>query len=263
MDANDRKVAIVTGSATGVGAATCKQLSSKGWNVVINYSRSEEDAYKTADECRKAGVDADVLVLKADVSVKQDCTAMVEATIAEWGRIDALVNNAGVTKYCDYNDLEGLTKEDFLRLYSVNVIGAYQMTSLVVPYMKRNGEGAIVNTSSISALTGIGSSIAYAASKGALTTLTLALAHALKPDIRVNAVCPGFIQGRWTQNMLGDNYEKVKKNFEGAALLEKTAKPEEVAETIVYLVCYAGMITGQVWTIDGGFTINHISTGDK
>ncbi len=247
---NDKKVALVTGSATGVGAATCKLLASKSWDVVINYSRSETEAEATAVSCRALGSDA--LVCKANVAEDADCRDMVGMVVERFGRIDALVNNAGTTRYCSFDDLEGLTKDDFMFLYGVNVVGAYQVTRAVVPHLKEATNPAIVNTSSISAISGIGSSIAYAASKGALSTMTLSLAHALAPDVRVNAVCPGFIQGRWTKDFLRDRYDSVKSGVESATLLQKTAVPEDIARTIVYLIEDALMTTGEILTVDGG-----------
>ncbi len=250
----DRKVALVTGSATGVGAATCLQLADRGWNVVVNYSRSSEEAEATASRCREAG--SEVLVCRADVANDQDCREMVEQTVSKFGRIDALVNNAGTTRFCDYADLEGLSEEDFVFLYRVNVIGAYQVTRAAVPHLRQAQDPSIVNTSSISAISGVGSSIAYAASKGALTTMTLSLAHALAPEIKVNAVCPGFIQGRWTKNFLGDRYEQVKDRMAGTTLLAKTALPEDIANSIVHLIVGAPMVTGQILVLDGGQLVN-------
>jgi len=172
------KTAIVTGSSTGVGAATCIELAKRGWNVVINYSRSKQQAYDLAETCKNLG--AKTLICEANVANEADCKRMVTETIKMWGRIDVLINNAGPTKFCDYSDLDGLTKKDFQDVYEVNVIGAYQMVKFAAPYLKAVN-GAIVNISSISAISGVGSSIAYAASKGALSTMTLSLAHALAP----------------------------------------------------------------------------------
>lgn len=254
------KVAIITGSATGVGSATAKQLATLGWNVVINYTRSKTEAEETEKICREAGVDT--LLIQADVSKDEDCQQMVAATVDKWGHIDALVNNAGMTMYCDYGDLNGLQMEDFQRIYAVNVVGAYQMARAVVPHMKKAGEGSIVNTSSISALTGVGSSMAYAASKGAMNTLTLSLAQALGPEIRVNAVCPGFIQGRWIKNGVGEErYEALRSAIESVAPLQKTATPEEVADAIVFFVTGAKIATAQLMVLDGGYHLNQRPPG--
>jgi len=250
----ESKVAIVTGSASGVGAATCLQLAQKGWNVVVNYSRSKEEAKETAAKCREFG--HGVLLVKGDVSQDNDCIQLVEAATKAWGRIDALVNNAGRTKFCDYDKLDGLSTDDFLQLYEVNVVGAYQMTRACAPYLKEM-KGVVVNTSSISAMSGVGSSIAYAASKGALSTMTLSLAHALAPNVRVNAVNPGFIDGRWTRKFLAERYEEVSSRIAAGALLNKVATPEDIAKTIVYLIVGAVASTGQILVVDNGQLGNH------
>ncbi|MDA0194006.1 MAG: SDR family NAD(P)-dependent oxidoreductase [Bacteroidetes bacterium] len=250
---NNSKVAIITGSATGVGAATAILLARRGWNVVINYSRSKTEAEDTAKLCKSNG--ADFLIIEADVSSDEQSANMVSQTIKRWGRLDALVNNAGTTRFCDYGNLEGLSKKDFLDLYEVNVVGAYQMSKYAAPYLK-SVKGCIVNTSSISAISGVGSSIAYAASKGALSTMTLSLAHALAPEVRVNAVCPGFIQGRWTKGFLGDRYETVKKSIEKQTIIGRTSLPEDIAKSIVYLIEDAPTTTGQFLVVDGGQLVN-------
>lgn len=249
--AEARRVAIVTGSATGVGAATARLLAGRGWNVVVNYTKSEAEARETQAACAVLG--ADTLLCQADVANDDDCRRMVAETMAKWGRVDALVNNAGTTKFVDHANLEGLSAEDFLRIYSVNVVGVFQMTRAVAPHMKAAGHGAIVNVSSIAGVMGIGSSIAYVASKGALNTMTLSLARVLGPEIRVNAVCPGFIEGRWLRQGLGDAaYEAAKATQERTAPLRKVATPDDVAEAIVWLIEGARHITGEVIMVDGG-----------
>ncbi|MCH8894307.1 MAG: SDR family oxidoreductase, partial [Chloroflexi bacterium] len=178
-------VIIVTGSATGLGAAIVKQLAAKEARVVINYTKSEKEAHDTEAVCDYLG--AESLLCKADVSVDEDCRRMAAEAVEKWGRIDGLVNNAARSVFADSKDLEALSAQQFMDVYSVNVVGAYQMTRAVAPHIKAQGDGSIVNVSSISALTGAGSSIAYVASKGALNTMTTALARALAPEIRVNA----------------------------------------------------------------------------
>lgn len=251
---SENKVALITGSATGVGAATALILAEKGWNIVINYSRSADEAKKTDAECREFG--NEVMVCKADVSIDSECRSLVKKTVDEWGRIDAVVNNAGRTKFCNYADLDSLTGDDFLNLYQMNVVSAYQVTRAAVPFLKKSKYAAIVNTSSVSAISGVGSSIAYAASKGALCTLTRSLAHALAPEIRVNAICPGFIEGRWTKNFLGEKYPETKVSVEKSTLLNRISFPEDIAKGIVFLVEDAVMMTGEILTIDGGKLIN-------
>jgi len=251
---NAKKVALITGSATGVGAATAMTLARNGWNVAINYSRSEKEAYATAEQCEGHG--AETIVIKANVAMDSECRAMVAQVADKWGRMDALVNNAGITRFCDYQNLDGLEMDDFLDVYKVNVVGTYQVTRAAVPLLQLSDTACVVNTSSISAISGIGSSIAYAASKGALSTMTLSLAHALAPTIRVNGVCPGFIQGRWTKGFLGERYEAVKQGIENSTLLHRTALPSDVADSIVYLIEHANLVTGELLVIDGGQLIN-------
>jgi len=244
-------VVIVTGSATGIGAATAQLLAKQGARVVVNYTRSEKEAKDTAAACERLGAEA--LLCKADVAQDGDCRRMAEAAVKRWGRIDGLVNNAGTTKFVTHDNLEGLTAEDFQRIFAVNVIGIYQMTRAVAPQMKAQGSGSVVNISSIAGVMGIGSSIAYAASKGAANTLTLSLARALGPEIRVNAVCPGFVQGRWLRGGLGDEaYEAHMKSAEKQTPLRRAGTPEDMAEAAVWLLAGSRNITGEILMCDAG-----------
>ena len=255
-------VAIVTGSSSGVGAACARQLAGRGCNVVINYSRNEAGAKATEAACRALGVET--LVVRADVAEDAACRRLAAAADAKWGRIDALVNNAGTTKFCAHDDLEGLSKQDFLDIYSVNTVGAYQMTRAVVPTMKRGGRGSVVNVASIAAVMGIGSSVAYAASKGAMVTMTLSLARALGPEIRVNAICPGFIQGEWLRDGMGaETYERTKTFLEATNPLRLTTTPDAVAEAILYFVCGADVVTGETLILDGGMHLNTAPLGRR
>jgi len=244
-------VTIVTGSATGVGAACAKLLASKGCNVVINYTKSEAEAKATQRECEALGVET--LLCQADVSIDADCRRMAAAAIEKWGRIDGLINNAGTTQFVNHANLEGLTADDFHRIYAVNVIGPYQMTRAVAAQMKAQGCGAVVNVSSIAGVMGVGSSIAYTASKGALNTMTLSLARALGPEIRVNTICPGFIQGRWLRGGMGDDaYEAAKAAQERNTPLRKAGTPEDMAQAAVWFVEGADLITGEILIVDAG-----------
>src|SRR5512145_1677244 len=230
-----KRVAIITGSSRGVGAATARLLARKHYHVVINYTKSEKEARDVQAACEALG--AETLLCRANVSEDEDCRRLVGETMAKWGRIDALVNNAGTTKFCAHDDLEGLTKEDFLSIYNTNLVGPYQMIRAVAPHMKKIGKGAVVNIASTAGINGNGSSVAYCASKGALITMTRSLARALGPEIRVNAVCPGFIQGEWLQGGMGaENYEKLKKYLEATVPLRMTATPEKIAPTILYFI---------------------------
>ena len=245
-------VAIVTGSARGVGAATAKMLAEKGCNVVINYSKSDAQAREIETLCGE--LEVETLLCKADVANDEDCRRMVMEAVEKWGRLDVLVNNAGTTKFCAHDNLDGLSKEDFLHIYGINVVGAYQMIRAAAPHMKKAGKGSIVNVASIAGVTGIGSSVAYAASKGALITMTLSLARVLGPEIRMNAVCPGFIQGSWLREGMGEEtYEFTKQYLESSTPLRMTATPETVAESIMYFITGAPLVTGETLILDGGF----------
>jgi len=244
-------VIIVTGSATGLGAAVVKQVAAKGARVVINYTKSEKEAHETEAVCDYLGVES--LLCKADVSVDEDCRRIAAEAMEKWGRIDGLVNNAARSVFANNNDLESLSGQQFMDVYSVNVVGAYQMTRAAAPHIKAQGGGSIVNVSSISAITGSGSSIAYAASKGALNTMTTALARALAPEIRVNSVLPGAFPSRWWAEGLGEEGAKALfDKFTDQVPLHSVADPESVAKTIVWLLKDASYITGEMIKIDSG-----------
>src|SRR5438552_10342698 len=195
----DGLCAIVTGSASGLGAATAAILAKGGARIVVNYSSSKAEAEATADLCRKAG--AEVVVVQGDVSRDDDCKK-IAAAAASWGGLDVLVNNAGTTKHVAHDNLDGLSAEDFQRIYAVNTIGPFQMVRAARALLEAGAKAAghasaVVNVSSVAGISGVGSSIAYAASKGALNTMTLSLSRALAPAIRVNTVCPGYIDTPW------------------------------------------------------------------
>ena len=244
-------VFIVTGSATGLGAAVARRLAGKGGRVVINYTRSVAEAEETAAACSDLG--GETILCQADVAVDEDCRRMAREALGRWGRIDVLVNNAARSKIVAHADLEGLTGEDFSQIFAVNVTGAYQMVRAVTPAMKEQGRGAIVNISSGSGFTGSGSSIAYAASKGALNTMTLSLARALAPQIRVNAVCPGVMQTRWWREGLGEeNYAGFIERYAERTLLKTAGHPDIVAETVVWLLEGAEHVTGETIQVNAG-----------
>jgi len=247
---SDRKVAIVTGSATGVGAATALSLASRGYNLLINFSRSETEAQASQAACQAAG--ADTLLVQGDVALDADCRRLTQAAVDRWGRIDALVNNAGITSFAGVANWEALDTATFERIYGVNVIGAFQMVRACLPQLKAGG-GSIVNVSSIAGALGIGSSVAYIASKGALNALTLHLARTLAPEVRVNAVCPGLITTRWFVDGVGqDNADQIQAQYEKTVPLQISCTAEDVAEAIVWLVDGARTTTGELLMLDGG-----------
>lgn len=251
----DGAAVIVTGSATGVGAACARQFAERGARVVVNYNRSVSEAEATAEACRSLG--ADVLVFQGDVAEDEACRAMVRAALAKWGRLDALVNNAAVTVKSDPFDLETLSADDFQTVFAVNVVGAYQMCRAAIPPMRSSGGGAIVNVSSNVAFTGGGSSLAYAASKGALNALTMALARTCGPEIRVNAVCPGIIDTRWMRTALGEEgYSSLVRGYSERAPLGRVATPQDVAGAVVWMVEGADFVTGELLSVDGGVRLS-------
>jgi 3-oxoacyl-[acyl-carrier protein] reductase len=196
---------LITGSGTGVGAAAALAFARRGYDVLVNNSASEEEARESERACREAG--ADTLLVRGDVSRDADCRGMVAEAVRRWGRLDVLVNNAGVgaPPGLGWDEIDPAT---FQRVDAVNVVGAFQMVRAAAPHL-RAAHGAVVNVSSIAGALGIGSSIPYVASKGALNAMTLYLARSLAPEVRVNAVCPGLITTRWFPRSIGDGARTV------------------------------------------------------
>ena len=249
-----KKVCVVTGSSSGIGAATARLFARNGYDVAVNFSRDEAPAQAVAAECRALG--ADVLVVKADVAQDGQCRAFAAAVESRWGRADVLVNNAGTTKFVDLRNLEGLSAEDFQRIYGVNVIGPFQMVRAFVPLLAAHPVASIVNVSSIAATQGIGSSLAYIASKGALNAMTVGLARALGPAIRVNGVAPGMVEGGWLKAGLGEErYQAVHRAYSARAALAAATTPEDIADAIYWLGDGARKMTGEVLLLDAGFKI--------
>jgi 3-oxoacyl-[acyl-carrier protein] reductase len=250
MARSDRKTAIVTGSGTGVGAATVLELSRRGYNALVNYSKSEREAEETAARCRVAGADA--LLVRADIAEDADCKRMVQAALERWGRLDVLVNNAGVSTFTGPANWDALDAAAFRRILDVNVLGTFQMVRACVPQLKID-RGVIVNVSSIAGALGIGSSVPYIASKGGVNAMTLYLARTLAPDVRVNAVCPGLITTRWFADGMGQaGYEAIKGRYEKVSPLGKACSAEDVAAAIVWLIEGAGTVTGELILLDSG-----------
>jgi len=250
-EVSSNKVAIITGGSRGVGAATAKLLAAKGWNVTITCTSSMDDANSVVKECEELGVEA--IALKADVSEDNSCIQTAQETINKWGRIDALVNNAGTTKFVfNHADLDGLDAEDFLHIYKVNVVGPFQMVRACKEVLLNSDNPSVVNISSIAGIKGLGSSLAYASSKGALNTMTKSMARNLGP-IRVNAICPGFIQGDWLRNGMGDDlYNAALENLTNNTPLKLTVTPEQVAEGIYSFIGINKVVTGETMLMDGG-----------
>lgn len=243
-------VAVVTGSASGVGAATARMLAGRGCRVVVNFSRSDAEAEAVRAACVDAGVDA--IACRADVSNDADCRRLVAAAVERWGRLDVLVNSAGASKLVPHADLDGLTADDFRRIYAVNTIGPFQTMRAAAPHLRASGDAAVVNVSSGAGIGARGSSIAYAASKAALNNLTLQMARVLAPEVRVNTVCPALIEGRWMKSLLGERYEAHLAQARGRNPLRRVCTPEEVACTILWLIDGARTLTGECLSMDGG-----------
>jgi 3-oxoacyl-[acyl-carrier protein] reductase len=253
----DGMCVIVTGSASGLGAATAGILAKAGARIVINYSSSKNEAEATAEACRKAGA-AEVVVVQGDVARDEDCRKIVAAA-APWGKLDALINNAGVTKHVPHDKLDQLSAEDFQRIFAVNTIGPYQMIraarSLLEAGAKASGRpAAVVNISSIAGISGGGSSVAYAASKGALNTMTLSLARALAPLIRVNTVCPGYIDTPWFTKGRGEaGAQAVRDAVIAKVPLKVASSAEDIAQAVCYLATPASSnMTGELLRMDAG-----------
>ena len=242
-----QKVALVTGSATGVGRACALRFAELGYAVIVNYSKSEVEAIETAELVEARGVP--VLVCKATVADDVQVTQMIAQTAATFGRLDVLVNNAGTTHFVAHTDLDALTDAVWDEIFQVNVKGAFYCIRAAMPLLKV-AKGSVVNVTSVAGLTGTGSSIPYAASKAALNCMTQSLARAFGPDVRVNAVAPGPILTRWLEGREGH----IQKFLEQAPL-GRAATPDDIADTVIYLATRTSLTTGQVLVVDGGRTM--------
>ncbi|MDA8545082.1 SDR family oxidoreductase [Alphaproteobacteria bacterium] len=250
------QVAIITGSSSGIGEAAAIGIAEGGGKVVINYSKSADAAEKVVAACQAAGGDA--IAVQADVSSDADCKALVDAALDKWGRLDILVNNAGTTKFMNHDDLEGLDAADFEQIYALNLIAPYQMIKQARPHLAKSDAPSIVNISSIAGVRGIGSSIAYVASKGALNSMTLALARSLGPEnIRVNAVCPGFVGTDWFRNAFGDEvFEKIAEGQRQGTPMARAGSPQDTTGPILFFAgCSSAHVTGQLLVVDAGMLL--------
>ena len=246
-----KKAALVTGSATGIGRSAVLALARAGYDVALNFSSSEAAARETAAQAHKVG--AKTLLVRCDVSDEPGVRAMLKAAEQEFGRLDVLVNNAGATAAWKPRDLESLSLEDWDRVFAVNVRGLFQVTRAAVPLL-RQSKGCIVNTASIVGLRPGPQPLPYAASKAAVINLTKTLAWNLGPEIRVNAVAPGWMEGDWMKRMLGDKYQDLMDKRAKATPLKRVLTADDVAETMMSLVQSNRFVTGEVIVIDGGFT---------
>jgi 3-oxoacyl-[acyl-carrier protein] reductase len=246
----EKRVALVTGASTGIGRATAVALANAGFDVAINYSRSEASAGETARQAREKG--AKTWLVKCDVSDDPSVRNMLAGIAQEFGRLDALVNNAGTTTEVKPQDFDGLTAEEWDRVFAVNVRGVFQVTRAAVPLLKKAG-GSIVNTASIVGLRPGPQPLPYAASKAAIVSLTKLLALNLGPEIRVNAVAPGWMEGDWMKRMLTDRYDDLMARRAKNTPLRRCVTARDVAEVIVNLITSNRMVNGEVVVVDGGF----------
>jgi 3-oxoacyl-[acyl-carrier protein] reductase len=248
------KVAIVTGSSSGVGAETAFKLASLGAKVVVNYASSKAGADATVARIVAAGYEA--ICFQADVSDNSQCLALVQAAVDHFGRLDILVNNAGTTSFVAHKELDLLSDDIWQSTLGTNLLGPFYMSRAALPQMSKQGGGEIVMTSSIAGLTTHGSSIAYCASKAGLNSLTITLAKALgEHNVRVNAICPGLIDGSWGSEGWGEGWEEAKAYTESQSALGKVATPSDIAESILSVITGTDLMTGQVITVDSGFVI--------
>ncbi len=248
----EKPVALVTGSATGIGRSAALALARSGYDVAINFSRGEAAAKETARDAEAAG--ARTLVCKCDVSDDHSVRGMIDAIQRAFGRLDVLINNAGVTIGTPPSDLDGLSVETWDRIFAVNVRGLFLVTRAAVPLLQKAPDPCIVNTASIAGLRPALQPLPYSASKAAVVNLTKTLAHALGPKIRVNAVAPGWIAGEWMEKTLGTDYERLIERRARFTPLRRVATPDDVAESMLTLIRGNRFVTGEIIVVDGGYS---------
>ena len=238
------KVALITGGGTGVGKGVALRLAKEGTNICINYAHSEKEAYEAKAEVEALGVKCNVY--KADVSNDEEDKAMIAAILQDFGQLDILVNNAGRTHFVQHSDLDGMKSEYFDDIFALNVKGTFFMCHAAAEALKKS-HGVIINITSIAGVTGLGSSIAYAASKAAEISITKSLARVLAPEVRVIGVAPGIVLTRWVEGH-ADHIDKLA----GETPLQKVAEPADIAQTVYALIAHADFVTGQNLIVDGG-----------
>ncbi|HEX6723458.1 MAG TPA: SDR family oxidoreductase [Burkholderiaceae bacterium] len=254
----DERVVLISGAASGIGAATARRFMKEGWRVALNHV---DAAQKAAAEQVAAQMNVPAsrsLAVEGDVTQDADCVRVVERAMEHFGRLDALVNAAGISKMVPHPDLHGVSAEDFQRIYAVNTIGTFQMMRAAAKHLKASGKGSIVNISSRAALMGSGSSIPYAASKAAVNALTLALARVLAPEVRVNAVCPALVEQGFVERLAPESFTKRRAHQIEVSPLHRIGHPDEVAEAIWWLTTGASMMTGAIVELDFGMHLNAI-----
>jgi 3-oxoacyl-[acyl-carrier protein] reductase len=249
---SERPAALVTGAATGIGRSAAIALAKHGYDVVVNFSRSEDAAKITAREAEAAGARA--ILYRADVSDDAGVRGMLAATEKEFGRLDVLINNAGTTVDVEPKNFDAMNVESWNRVFAVNVLGLFLVTRAATPLLKKSPNGCIVNTCSIAGLRPSAQPLPYAASKAAVANLTKTLANALGPQIRVNAVAPGWIEGEWMKRTLAENYEGLMARRAKYTPLKRCCTEDDVADSILSLILSNRFVTGEIIIVDGGFS---------
>jgi 3-oxoacyl-[acyl-carrier protein] reductase len=244
------KTALITGGATGVGRATGLALARLGCSVAVNHiAATWDEAAETVAQLTSLGVKA--FAIEADVTDDGACREMASAVVASLGRLDILVNCAGVTRFIPHAALDDVHDNDWDFILGVNVKGTFHCARACRSYLEVNG-GVVINVASTAGLNAAGSSIPYAVSKAGVVTLTTALARVMAPKIRVNAVAPGFIDGAWLRKGLGERFPEARDSFAAASALGRVCQPEDIADAIVSLITGSEMVTGQTLVCDGG-----------
>jgi 3-oxoacyl-[acyl-carrier protein] reductase len=246
-----KRVALVTGSSTGIGAAVAQKLASEGFNVVVNYSRNPDSGRETFEACNAAG--SDTLLVQCDVSDEASVVSMVAAVKEKYGRLDVVCSNAGISIDTPPRKFDQIDVEDWDRVFAVNVRGPFLIAKHTRALLDEAEEPCIVNTASIVGLRPGAAPLPYSASKAAVINMTQTLAAALGPKIRVNAIAPGWLEGEWMEQMLGDNYDKLMDRRAKMTPLKRCVKMDDIAETVLTLIEHMRFCTGEVIVIDGGF----------
>ena len=248
----DKPAALVTGASSGIGRRTALALARNGYDVVINYNRRDEAARETAGEVEATGTKA--LIWRCDVSDDAAVRTMLAGVREQLGRLDVLINNAGTTVDIEPKNFEAMSVEAWNRIFSVNVLGVFLVTRAATPLLRQSANACVVNTCSIAGLRPSAQPLPYAASKAAVANLTKTLANALGPEIRVNAVAPGWIEGEWMQRTLADNYQGLMARRAKYTPLRRCCTEEDVADSILSFILHNRFVTGEILIVDGGFS---------
>ena len=250
------RVALVTGGAGGIGGAVVRKLAQAGVSgVAINYRKSSKDAEKLVAEIERSGVKA--IAIQADVQSDEQVRSMIGRIQEQFGRLDILINNAGVTYWVKLSDLDGLTDEIWDEILDVNVKGAFRCARAAQKLLEAN-QGMIVNVSSISGVLAPStmSSLAYGTAKAALIYMTRALDVAMAPKVRVNCVAPAFTDTPWMSQHFGADYQQVITKASSGFPLQRIATPDDIAGAILGLITGGDFVTGQTLMVDGGLSLS-------